>query len=70
MWAHGTTTSQRRAEHFIAAIDCYLDDDDLEFRKEVFAYVKKECSAVMSEDTSSEDQPDALREGAALGCRP
>jgi len=31
------------SEHFVSAIDCYLVDEDLKFRKEVFDYAKKEC---------------------------
>eukprot|EP00957_Ditylum_brightwellii_P150207 11438568-Ditylum_brightwellii.AAC.1 len=30
-------------ERFVSAIDCYLVDEDLKFRKEVFDYAKKEC---------------------------
>jgi len=47
---------ERRATHFCAAIDCYLDDDDLQFRKEVFHYVKKECSGAIDEKS-----PNTLR---------
>jgi hypothetical protein len=56
-WSHGEMDGERRAGHFCAAIDCYLDDDDYEFRKEVFSYVKKECSG-----SSDEKEPNALRE--------
>jgi hypothetical protein len=40
---------EHRAYHFKAAIDCYLDDDDSDFCKEVFLYVKKECSGISSD---------------------
>jgi hypothetical protein len=56
-WSHGDMTMERRATHFCAAIDCYLDDDDLEFRKEVFPYVKKECSGA-----TDEKGPNVLRD--------
>jgi len=55
-WSHGDMTMERRATHFCAAIDCYIDDDDADFRKEVFSYVKKECSGA-----SDEKEPNALR---------
>ena len=35
-----------RSQHFLSAIDCYVEDEDKEFRMEVFKYVKKECSGV------------------------
>jgi hypothetical protein len=56
-WSHGEMEEERRAGHFCAAIECYLDDDDYEFRKEVFSYVKKECSGA-----SDDKEPHALRE--------
>ncbi len=56
-WSHKDMTMERRATHFCAAIDCYLDDDDADFRKEVFSYVKKECSGA-----TDEKEPNALRE--------
>lgn len=58
---------EHRAAHFRAAIDCYLDDDDLGFRKEVFAYVKKECSGASDSDEGSdgEPKPNALRDALA-----
>eukprot|EP00550_Attheya_septentrionalis_P011433 CAMPEP_0198305396 /NCGR_PEP_ID=MMETSP1449-20131203/57882_1 /TAXON_ID=420275 /ORGANISM="Attheya septentrionalis, Strain CCMP2084" /LENGTH=1809 /DNA_ID=CAMNT_0044007929 /DNA_START=135 /DNA_END=5564 /DNA_ORIENTATION=- len=31
------------AHHFVKAIDCYLEDDDSDFQREVFDYVRKEC---------------------------
>ena len=52
-WHEGIDDSERRARHFSCAIDCYLEDDDYEFRKEVFAYAKKECSG-MSDDTDTD----------------
>jgi len=55
-WPHGDMTMERRATHFCAAIDCYLDDDDPEYRKEVFSYVKKECSGTSDE----KEQPNSL----------
>jgi hypothetical protein len=54
-----------RAAHFRAAIECYLDDDDPEFRKEVFAYVKKECSGASEEGSDNEFKPNALRDALA-----
>jgi hypothetical protein len=57
-WPHGDMTMERRASHFCAAIDCYLDDDDLEYRKEVFSYVKKECSGAIDD----EKEPNTLRD--------
>ena len=58
-WHEGIDDSERRARHFSCAMDCYLEDDDIEFRKEVFAYAKKECSG-MSDDanTGEEKEPD------------
>ena len=43
-WEAGRYDPKRRSYHFSKAIDCYLGDEDPLFRKEVFAYVKKECS--------------------------
>jgi hypothetical protein len=57
-WPHGDMTMERRGTHFCAAIDCYLDDDDPEYRKEVFSYVKKECSGASDE---KDEQPNTLR---------
>jgi len=37
---------QLRARHFCSAIDCFIDDDDAEFRLEVFDYIRKECTGV------------------------
>jgi len=37
-----------RSHHFRSAIDCYLGDDDVDFRKEVFDYVRKECSGALN----------------------
>jgi vacuolar protein sorting-associated protein 8 len=51
-WHEGIDDIARRSRHFSCAIDCYLEDDDNDFRKEVFAYAKKECSG-MSEDSGS-----------------
>ena len=53
-WHEGIDATKRRAHHFRCAIDCYLEDDDHDFRKEVFAYAKKECSG-------SADEPGGLR---------
>eukprot|EP00980_Cylindrotheca_fusiformis_P020099 scaffold7169_cov107-Cylindrotheca_fusiformis.AAC.8 len=55
----GSRDAEKRASHFRSAIDCYLGDADVNFRKEVFAYVKKECSASPQED-DEEDQPTSL----------
>ena len=53
---------ERRSEHFRLAIDCYLEDEDVDFRKEVFGYVKKECSGATDHEESTEYYPmrDAL----------
>mgnify|MGYP007048842023 CR=1 FL=1 len=45
----GSRDVEKRVLHFQKAIDCYLGDADLDFRKEVFPYVKKECSAASDE---------------------
>ena len=42
-----------RSQHFLSAIDCYVEDEDADFRKEVFNYVKKECSGVPEMSRSS-----------------
>ncbi|KAL7557061.1 hypothetical protein ACA910_009897 [Epithemia clementina (nom. ined.)] len=39
-----------RAHHFCSAIDCFIDDDDFDFRFEVFEYIRKECTGVRSDD--------------------
>ncbi|GAX18100.1 hypothetical protein FisN_25Hh077 [Fistulifera solaris] len=44
-----------RCRHFESAIECYVGDDDPEFRVEVYSYIKKECSGVTS-DKDSESQ--------------
>ncbi|KAL3942098.1 MAG: hypothetical protein SGARI_000378, partial [Bacillariaceae sp.] len=56
-WPSDGTSMELRASHFRAAMDCYLDDDSPDFRKEVFGYVKKECSGA-----SDDGEPNALRE--------
>ncbi|KAL3919253.1 MAG: hypothetical protein SGILL_003847, partial [Bacillariaceae sp.] len=56
-WPSAGASMESRAAHFCAAIDCYLDDDSPDFRKEVYSYVKKECSGV-----SEDGEPNALRE--------
>jgi hypothetical protein len=53
-WHEGIDDTEKRAHHFRCAIDCYLEDDDHDFRKEVFAYAKKECSG-------SAEEPGGLR---------
>jgi hypothetical protein len=51
-----------RARHFRSAIDCFLGDDDEIFRKEVFAYARKECSrASEGAGPSREGGPESLR---------
>jgi hypothetical protein len=54
---------ERPAQHFQqAAIDCYLEDDNPDFRKEVFAYVKKECSGGLDERINEEEEdPHTMR---------
>lgn len=54
-----------RSKHFQSAIDCYIGDDDPNFRTEVYAYVKKECSGVSKREESG-DQPTSLREALYL----
>lgn len=44
----------RRSRHFQCAIDCYLDDHDDSFRREVFDYIKKECSGVADHDEAGQ----------------
>jgi hypothetical protein len=64
----GSRDMEKRAGHFRAAIDCYLGDADVDFRKEVFAYVKKECSASPDEDDDSPslaDKPSSMRDALA-----
>lgn len=57
----GSRDIELRSRHFRSAIDCYVEDDDEEFRKEVFDYVKKECSGVA--DRSFEGgKPTSLRD--------
>jgi hypothetical protein len=55
VWPLNDEAIGRRSLHFCAAIDCYLDDDDPEFRKEVFAYVKKECSGASYDEGGKEN---------------
>ncbi|KAL3926311.1 MAG: hypothetical protein SGBAC_013526, partial [Bacillariaceae sp.] len=65
----GSRDLEKRANHFRAAIDCYLGDADINFRNEVFAYVKKECSAAPDDEegnsTTVDDQPITMRESLA-----
>lgn len=49
-WHEGNQSEDRRSQHFVAAIDCFLDDEDPEFRTEVFDYVKKECTGAGGAD--------------------
>ena len=62
-WNEGNDDIQRRAEHFRCAADCYLEDTDEDFRKEVFAYARKECTG-SSDTTFSEisSRPKSLRD--------
>jgi vacuolar protein sorting-associated protein 8 len=63
---------EHRAYHFKAAIDCYLDDDDPDFCKEVFAYVKKECSGISSDYQQSDLKDDTYQHNSlrtALACK-
>ena len=60
LWPQNEMTIERRATHFCAAVECYLDDDDPEFRKEVFSYVKKECSGASDEKDQVTNLRDAL----------
>ena len=45
-WQDGADDIQSRAHHFCSAIDCFIDDDDPEFRLEVFDYIRKECTGI------------------------
>jgi vacuolar protein sorting-associated protein 8 len=52
-----------RSQHFLSAIDCYVEDDDPLFRMEVFQYIKKECSGVAAASQPSDDsRPTSLRD--------
>eukprot|EP00934_Nitzschia_sp_Nitz4_P003429 Nitzschia sp. Nitz4//scaffold276_size25055//17209//22686//NITZ4_008343-RA/size25055-processed-gene-0.13-mRNA-1//-1//CDS//3329545331//3419//frame0 len=64
MWSHSENPAdtETRALHFRAAIDCYLADDDMEFRKEVFAYAKKECSGASEGSTESNKRHKIVRD--------
>jgi len=51
------------SKHFIKAIDCYLQDENESFRKEVFYYVKKECvEASIDSSSSGPNKNDILRD--------
>jgi len=63
-WHEGGEDGDRRAQHFRAAIDCYLGDNDPEFRLNVFDYAKKECSGAGS---ASEEESATLK--AALSSK-
>jgi len=55
-WHEGVNGTDRRSHHFRSVIDCYLEDADPQFRKEVFAYAKKECASDLNEaDSKSVD---------------
>jgi vacuolar protein sorting-associated protein 8 len=47
-WEGGQSDPAKRSSHFSKAIDCYIRDDDVLFRREVFQYVKKECAGTSS----------------------
>ncbi len=51
-WHQGVDHMDRRSHHFRSVIDCYLEDADPLFRKEVFAYAKKECASDVNENDS------------------
>jgi vacuolar protein sorting-associated protein 8 len=51
-WHVDSAGKEGRAYHFKCAIDCYLGDNDAEFRSEVFEYVKKVCSGINTADDS------------------
>ena len=67
----GSREIGKRALHFQKAIDCYIGDADLDFRKEVFAYVKKECSASSEEEEESKtmDNKESLTMRDALASK-
>ena len=66
----GTRDIELRSSHFKSAIDCYLGDQDESFRREVFDYVKKECSGVANSLAEEEgERPTSLRD-ALLGKLP
>lgn len=48
--------------HFMSVIDCYLQEDDPYFRREVFMYIKEECSKDPSSTSSKfKTNRDSLR---------
>jgi vacuolar protein sorting-associated protein 8 len=52
-----------RSQHFLSAIDCYMEDEDPTFRMEVFKYVKKECSGIAEiTHPRNDDAPGSIRE--------
>lgn len=51
-----------RSKHFVAAIDCFVEDEDLSFRMGVFDYVKKECSGVPEASSEPGGKPKSLRD--------
>lgn len=66
-WEEGRYDPKRRSYHFSKAIDSYLDDVDPLFRRQVFDYVKKECSGASESSydiTTGEDSQhsNSLRE--------
>jgi len=50
----GADDIELRARHFCSAIDCFIDDDDKEFRLEVFDYIRKECTGFTRDSKSGE----------------
>ena len=62
-WSDGFDDIELRSKHFQSAIDCYIGDEDLRFRAEVYAYIKKECAGVANMDSSPTSRhPKTLRD--------
>ena len=50
-----------RSRHFRCAIDCFIGDDDEQFRRDVFDYVKRECSGINSTPAKQGKNPLTMR---------
>jgi vacuolar protein sorting-associated protein 8 len=62
----GSDAIELRSKHFQSAIDCYIGDEDPQFRTEVYAYVKKECSGVANMEDTDGSHPTTLRRALFL----
>ena len=64
-WTKADSIDHRtRTEHFGKAIDCFVEDEDPDFQKGVFDYIRKECSG--SEESSTSLQSVLLAKFPAL----